>query len=294
MSIKHGFALSALVAALALAGCASSPRQAPSAPSDTDAAVESNEPDLVAQLRERMAAGSLQRQQKPEERQPLEATADTSRAPTVVIDAARQQAALAVGPDYTRAMTLMGQGKDDDALALLRKVAEKAPQFSGPLVNQALILNKQQKFAEAQVLLEQALTLNPANPFASNQLGIALRGQGKFTEAKAAYQKALELDPNYAKAHFNLGVLADLYQQDLMLALQHYQRYQTLQSQPDPAVANWIVDLQKRTGTYTPPPPPAPLPPPPAEEEMDETGNSGTPAGEAPENNEAAASGAAS
>lgn len=285
MSIKHGFALSAFVTALALLpGCASSPRPDTNAPAATDAAGDSNEPDLVAQLRERMAAGSLQRQQKPEERQPLEATADTSRAPTVVIDTAKQQAALAVGPDYTRAMTLMEQGKDEEALALLRKVAEKTPQFSGPLVNQALILNKQQKFSEAQALLEKALELNPANPFANNQLGIALRGQGKFAEAKDAYLKALELDPNYAKAHFNLGVLADLYQQDLMLALQHYQRYQTLQSQPDPAVANWIVDLQKRTGTYVPPPPPAPLPPPPAEEEGDNAGE------EAP-NGEAAAQG---
>ncbi len=263
MSIKHTFALGALVTALALLpGCASSPKPAaqPSLPGD-DTTAESHEPDLVDQLRQRMASGPLQRQEKPDERQPLEATADTSRAPTVTIDAAKQQAAMAVGADYAKALALMSAGKDDDAFAQLGKISEKAPQFSGPLVNQALILNKQQKFAEAQALLEKALTLNSRNPFASNQLGIALRGQGKFADAKASYQTALAADPNYAKAHFNLGVLADLYLQDLPLALQHYQRYQSLQSKPDAAVTNWIVDLQKRTGTYQPPAAPAPLPP---------------------------------
>lgn len=262
MSIKHTFALSTLVTALALLpGCASTPKQ-PLPPTGSDeTVVESSEPDLVDQLRARMAAGSLQRQEKAEERQPLEATADTSRSPTISADAAKQQAAMAVGGDYAKALALMSAEKDEEAFALLSKISQKAPQFSGPLVNQGLILNKQQKFAEAQKVLEQALQLNIRNPFANNQLGIALRGQGKFADAKAAYQSALSMDPNYAKAHFNLGVLADLYLQDLPLALQHYQRYQSLQSKPDPAVSSWIVDLQKRTGTYQAPAAPTPLPP---------------------------------
>jgi tetratricopeptide (TPR) repeat protein len=121
----------------------------------------------------------------------------------------------------------------------------------------AAILLKQEKYAEAEKQLRDALAINAKNPYANNLLGIALREQGKFKEAKAAYEAALALDPNYAKAHFNLGVLADLYMQDLPTALSHYERYQGLQSKPDPAVANWIVDLQKRTGVYKAPPRPA-------------------------------------
>jgi tetratricopeptide (TPR) repeat protein len=270
MSMKHTFALSALAAALALLpGCATTPK--PTAPADTGAApAESNEPDLVAQLRERMASGSLQRQEKTEDRKPSEATADTSRSPTVVTDAAKQQAAMAVAGDYAKALGLMNAGKDDEALELLKKIAEKTPQFSGPLVNEGVILLKQEKFADAEKVLQQALQVNARNPYTFNLLGIALRGEGKFADAKAAYDSALAIDPNYAKAHFNLGVLADLYMQDLPLALSHYERYQSLQSKPDPAVANWITDLQKRTGTYKPPAAALP-PPPPADDTVEET-----------------------
>lgn len=263
MNLKHAFALTPLVAALALLpGCATTPKTGTTPTDGSESAqAESNEPDLVAQLRERMAAGTLQRQEKSEERQPSAATADTSQSPVVAVDPIKQQAARAVAADYAQALGLMNSGKDDDALALFAKIAEKAPQLSGPLVNQALILNKQQKYAEAQAALEKALTINPKNPFANNQLGITFRNLGKFAEAKAAYLTALTQDPGYAKAHFNLGVLADLYLQDLPLAIEHYQKYQSLQSTPDAAVTNWIIDLQKRTGIYVPPAKPAPLPP---------------------------------
>lgn len=271
MSIKKTFSPCALATAVALvpvlllSGCASTPKQPAAAETaDTAAGAENNEPDLVAQLRERMASGTLQRQEKPEDRQPAEATADTSLSPTVVVDAAKQQAAMSVASDYARALGLLNADKDEEALALLQAVAAKTPQFSGPWVNQAVILLKQQKFAEADKALQEALKANPRNPYAFNLQGIALRGQGKFADARAAYDSALAIDPNYARAHFNYGVLADLYMQDLPLALTHYEYYQSLQSKPDPAVANWIVDLQKRTGVYKAPAP-VPMAPPPEE-----------------------------
>lgn len=267
MSIQHKIALSAIAAALTLlAGCASTPKQAVPEAEQTAGA---NEPDLVAQLRERMAAGTLQRQEKAEDKKPSEAAGDTSRSPALVATNARQQAAMAVSADYTRAISLMAADQNDEALALLQKVSAKEPSFAGPVINQGVILLKQKKFAEAEKVLRQALVINARNPYAHNLLGIALREQGKFADARSAYETALGIDPNYAKAHFNFGVLADLYLQDLPLALTHYERYQALQSKPDPAVANWIVDLQKRTGVYKAPPPP-PRAPESVEEPMAE------------------------
>lgn len=261
MSILHLPAKSALAAALAatllLGGCSTAPKNA----ADTTAAPESNEPDLVAQLRERMAAGNIQRKAKTEEVAPVAARSDTSNRPTVTVDPAKQQAAMAVGADFARALTLMKDGNDAEALPLLQQIAAKVPQFSGPLVNQGVILLKQEKYADAEAVLRNALKVNPRSPYAQNLLGIALRQQGKFADARTAYEAALALDPGYGKAHFNLGVLADLYLQDLPLALAHYEKYQSLQAKPDPAVANWIVDLQKRTGVYKAPPRPAPAEP---------------------------------
>lgn len=258
MSIRQTLALSALTTSLLLlSACTSAPKQAGSTAPETPAV--SAEPDLVAELRERMAAGTLQRQEKTDDKKPSAATEDTSRSPTVTMDAAKQLAVSAVATDYAQAMQLMANNQDAEAMTLLQAIAEKAPTLSGPVVNQAVILLKQKQYADAEKQLRQALVINTRNPYAHNLLGIALREQGKFPEARAAYEAALGIDPNYAKAHFNLGVLTDLYLQDLPLALSHYERYQSLQGKPDPAVANWIVDLQKRTGVYkAPPPAPAP------------------------------------
>lgn len=136
MNLKHAFALTPLVAALALLpGCATTPKTGTTPTDGSESAqAESNEPDLVAQLRERMAAGTLQRQEKSEERQPSAATADTSQSPVVAVDPIKQQAARAVAADYAQALGLMNSGKDDDALALFAKIAEKAPQLSGLLL----------------------------------------------------------------------------------------------------------------------------------------------------------------
>lgn len=268
MNTRKILALSAIAAALALLnGCASTPKQPETraeAPADT------GEPDLVDQLRERMAAGTLQRQEKAEDKKPSAAAEDTSRSPVMSVDTGKQQAAIAVAGDYANAMGLMASGQDAEALGVLKTIAAKAPKFSGPLVNQGVILLRQKQYADAEAQFLKALEINARNPFAYNLLGIALREQGKFGDARAAYETALSIDPNYAKAHFNLGVLADLYQQDLSLALNHYERYQALQSKPDAAVANWIVDLQKRTGVYkAPPPAPVAEPEPEAPAEAD-------------------------
>lgn len=258
MSIRQTFALSALATTLVLlSACASAPRQASTPVADTPTGM--TEPDLVTELRERMAAGTLQRQEKADDKKPSAATGDTSRSPTVMVDMARQQAAMRVVADYARATSLMANDQDAEAMTLLQAITVSAPTLSGPVVNQAVILLKQKQYADAEKQLRQALTINARNPYAHNLLGIALRDQGKFTDARAAYEAALSIDPDYAKAHFNLGVLADLYLQDLPLALGHYERYQALQGKQDPAVANWIIDLQKRTGVYkAPPPTPAP------------------------------------
>ncbi|HEX4869993.1 MAG TPA: tetratricopeptide repeat protein, partial [Moraxellaceae bacterium] len=225
-------AAAAISLALLVAACSTAPKRPAG---EATAVPDSNEPDLVAQLRERMAAGQLKSKAKTEQAGSTVATADTSSAPRVSIDPVKQQAAMAIAPDYARAVSLMQAGNDAEALALFQGMAAKTPQFAGPLVNQGVILLRQEKYAEAETALRAALKVSPKSPYANNLLGIALRQQGKFADARAAYEAALAIDPNYARAHFNLGVLLDMYMQDLPAALTHYERYQALQSKPDPA-----------------------------------------------------------
>ena len=55
-----------------------------------------------------------------------------------------------------------------------------------------------------------------------------------------------DIDVIYAGAYLNLGILFDIYLQDLVKALQEYEKYQSLTQQEDSQVAGWIVDIQRR------------------------------------------------
>ncbi|MEE8308357.1 MAG: hypothetical protein V3R81_13905, partial [Gammaproteobacteria bacterium] len=54
-----------------------------------------------------------------------------------------------------------------------------------------------------------------------------------------------------ALAHYNLGVLLDLYLKRPAEALPHYERYQTLAGE-DERVTKWIIDLRRRLGITEP------------------------------------------
>lgn len=179
------------------------------------------------------------------------ADSDAMHVPPVPHEPAAAVMAEAALQDYALALHAMHQGRDDEALALLHQLAERYPLLSGPWVNIGLIQLRRQQFQEAEQSLQKALATNSRNPYAHNALGLALRHQGRFDEALAHYQHAVELDPLYARAHFNLGVLAELYQQQPTEALRHFRRYQALQKQPDQAVTNWITDLERRVSIYS-------------------------------------------
>lgn len=250
-SKKLGFTL---VLSTVLAACSSAPKQTSS--QDTAAPVvvspESSELDFEKLAKERAAQGLTARKEESKEKNVV--GADSSKEPELAgISAELKALAAPVRNDYQRALTLMKANQLDEAFALFEEIQTKAPQLAGPALNQALIQIQKQNYKEADELLQKAITANSKNPFAYNLQGFVYRQLGQFSKAKLAYEQALTLSPNYAKAHFNFGVLADLYLQDLPLALKHYEAYQATQNTPDSTVAKWVVDLQRRTGTYKPP-----------------------------------------
>jgi|JI8StandDraft_1071087.scaffolds.fasta_scaffold17887_5 Flp pilus assembly protein TadD len=240
-----------------LAACASSPKPTSNevvVPTVTGA--ESSELDLEKLAKERAAQGLTAKKDESKEKNTV--AADSSKEPEMgAISAELKALAAPVLADYQKAIVLMKANQADEAFALFEEVHNKAAQFSGPLINQAIIRIQQQKYKEADDLLKKAITLNEKNPFVYNLQGYVGRQLGLFPYARTAYEKAISLSPKYAKAHFNLGVLADLYLQDFPLALQHYEAYQTTQATPDATVGKWIIDLQKRTGVYKAPAKPA-------------------------------------
>jgi tetratricopeptide (TPR) repeat protein len=147
---------------------------------------------------------------------------------------------------FDRALWSAQAGRDQEAIDLFREMTREHPGVSIGYTNLGLLQLKTGDFPSAEKSLQEAIRLNPADAVAQNHMGVVLREQGEFDKAKTAYLQALKLRTNYANAHLNLGILYDLYLQDLAQALKHYEQYQALTGSKDDTVAKWIVDLERR------------------------------------------------
>lgn len=143
------------------------------------------------------------------------------------------------------AAKLLMAGQKDKALAKYSAVQQAAPQHVSAWLNAALVKREQKKLDEALALIESALKQQPNEARALTLKGVVLREQGKIADAKAAYLAAIKADENYAPAHRNLAVLADLYLDDPVLALQHMERYSALVGD-DKQVNSWVSELRRR------------------------------------------------
>lgn len=174
------------------------------------------------------------------------ALSNAAHIPPVLHSPEAEKQAMAATPDYVLGLQAMNAKQYKKAMAIFQSIASRYPLLSGPWVNQGLIHLAEDHDKDAKEAFTKAVKVNDKNPYAWNALGMTERRLGEFTDARNAYLKALTLDPLYARAHFNLAILADLYLDDLPLALEHYQRYQTLQQQPDKNVTIWVTDLKRR------------------------------------------------
>ena len=143
---------------------------------------------------------------------------------------------------YQRALLLMKAQEWQQAEKLFAKIISLAPELSGSYLNQAIIAKNQQQIPLAQEKINQALAINPINPYAHNLNGILARQRGDFNLAEQSYLMALESMPDYADAHLNLAILAELYEGKWFLAQQHYQAYLLIR-QDDKQVQRWLAGL---------------------------------------------------
>ena len=146
---------------------------------------------------------------------------------------------------YEQAVAIMAAGDYIDAELRFHEFLLQYPGYPGAHVNLAIIHSNNENDDAALNEIEAALAINPNYAEALNQKGMLLRRNGKFLEAEAAYLKAVTARPDYALAHYNLGVLNELYLQRLDVALQHFETYQELVGE-DEQVEKWITDLTRR------------------------------------------------
>ena len=119
-------------------------------------------------------------------------------------------------------VTLQALGRNEEAIASLKRAIELAPEAASIHANLGEILRQQGKTEEAAEALEQAVKLDPNNGQAHNNLGITYFERGKPKIAVEHYRKAIEIRPDMAEAHNNLGNALRV-MRDIDGAIQAYQ-----------------------------------------------------------------------
>jgi tetratricopeptide (TPR) repeat protein len=152
---------------------------------------------------------------------------------------------------YLQAIAALKNGDTAEALELLLRLSREAPDKPNVFTNLGLIYFQLQQAELAEQAFAQALARDADDAIAHNHLGILKRRKGQFQDALLEYQRAIEIDVEYARAHLNLGILFDLYLQDLEKALQQYRKYLDLTNEENAQVAGWIIDIERRLKSTT-------------------------------------------
>jgi tetratricopeptide (TPR) repeat protein len=149
--------------------------------------------------------------------------------------------------DFERAVNMLKEQDYGQAIDLLGKVIEQSPGVTAPYINIAIAYQHIGKPELAEKHLKTALRLVLGHPVACNEYGLLYRKTGRFDEAREIYEKAIARFPEYYPVHRNLGILCDLYLDDPVCALEHYEIYSKARPE-DKQVKLWIADLRARLG----------------------------------------------
>lgn len=147
---------------------------------------------------------------------------------------------------FERALMYQNKEEYSKAEVIYKSIVAENADLISPLVNLGIIAVNTSKLSEAKAYFEQVAVLDPRHKLSLNYLGYIARDAGLFDQSEAYYRKILELDPDDHLALRNLGILLDLYRGRLKEALVLYERYQSLQTEPDPKLKDWIFDTKNR------------------------------------------------
>lgn len=147
--------------------------------------------------------------------------------------------------EFNQAVTFLGQEKYSEAIKLLKAVTGKTSKFTAPFINLGIAYARTNELEKAEENFKRALDINKQHPVATNELGLIYRKTGRYKEARKLYEDLLAMYPDFLPARKNLGVLCDIYLQDLRCALSEYEEY--LKGVPeDPKVKIWVADVKSR------------------------------------------------
>lgn len=147
---------------------------------------------------------------------------------------------------YLQAIDALKQGQTKLAIEILEQLVGDASDKPFVFTNLGLAYFNLADLELAETAFQSAINIDENDFVAYNHLGILLRKKGEFAQALDNYQQAIRSNEKYAQAYLNLGILYDLYLQDLEKAVVQYEKYLALNGVEDKQVSGWIVDIKRR------------------------------------------------
>jgi len=147
---------------------------------------------------------------------------------------------------YQQANESLAAGNTDLAIEQFEQVLKTDPSAEQAFTNLGLLYLSKNDNKSAKQAFFNALEQDKDDAIAYNHLAVIQRQEGAFQQALSNYKNAIRINPDYAKAHLNLGILYDIYLQDLPEALEQYERYQQLTENDNETVEKWIADIKTR------------------------------------------------
>ena len=118
---------------------------------------------------------------------------------------AAPRAQQALQRNFQGALDHYGEGRFDDAGALLKKVLKSIPKDPGALHLMGAIHLQTGRDRDAIAVLERAAGIDASNAEIHNNLATAYRRQARAADAVASAERAIAVNPSFAAAHFGLG-----------------------------------------------------------------------------------------
>lgn len=148
-------------------------------------------------------------------------------------------------PKYQQGLKMLENG-EANTLDYWQSLSQEYPTYPGIWTNLGVALSLDKQYKQAVEAYDKAIVIDPGYCSVYNLKGVAERELGLFDSAEQSYRESINCDPKNGFGYYNMGVLKDLYQNDLSTALMMYRKARKLL--PDEESLNvWVIDLARRT-----------------------------------------------
>lgn len=168
--------------------------------------------------------------------------------PDASVNASRYTVSERSRERFDEAISALDAGELTAAERLFRQITKDQPELPAPWINLAQMARERGDVEAAGSILRAAVDADANNCPALTALGVLSRQAGDLASAESYYLSCLARDESYADAHYNLGILYEIYLGRLPDALLAYRKYQALTDTDDRRVAGWVMDLERRIG----------------------------------------------